>query len=239
MKPPSDPVNLDAWRNPVGVTVPDDELDFLLVPDRVEAAVCLELARQVHGYQCRMQGKQGEINSALMVAMGGLLPGILLYDYLVGGRHERTSKIRFGTVRVANYTGPGERHGQPQVLDEVSMPVQGQTVLIIDDLGDSGDTLRFLSEHVLDKGAEKTLILTLYMKPDAMQAWAVDFFFGEISQNTWIITPRERVETLMKRVPVWKQRGASEQECRRRLCDLIGYSAQEVDYYLPIAYAKG
>ena len=239
MKKTRDHIDFAYWQNPVGVKIPDDELSFLLVPDSVEAAACFELARQVHGYQDRMRGKQGEITATLMVTMGGLLPGILLYDHLTGGRRKGTSKIQFGTIGVSGYKGPGERYGPPRVQDKISIPVSGHTVLIIDDLGDSGDTLQFLSEYVLDCGARKALILALYLKPRAMQVCAADFFFGEIPQDTWIITPRERIETLMKRVPVWKQRGATEQECRRRLCDLIGYSESEVNYYLPIAYAQG
>lgn len=233
-----DHIDLDYWRKPAGVAVPDDKLKFLLVPDSVEAMACLELARQVHEYQGSAQGRKGEITSVLMVTMGGLLPGILLYDHLVGGRHRSTNEIQFGTVGVTNYVGPGERSDHPRVQNKISIPVQGQTVLIVDDLGDSGETMQFLSSHVLEMGADRVLILALYMKPKAMEVCAADFFFGEVSQDTWIITPRERIETLMKRVPTWKQRGATEQECRRRLCDLIGYDASEVNYYLPIAYAQ-
>lgn len=238
MKQTKDHIDLDYWRNPVGVTVPDDELSFLLVPGEVEAAVCFELARQVHDYQERMKGKQGAITQALMVTMGGLLPGILLYDHLVGGRHSITSEIQFGAIGVSGYKGPGEQYEQPLIRHEISIPVKGHTVLVIDDLGDGGGTLQLLSEYVLDSGAEKVLVLALYMKPKAMQVCAADFFFGEVQQDTWIITPRERIETLMKRVPVWKRRGATEQECWRRLCDLIGYSASEVNYYLPTAYGR-
>ena len=74
------------------------------------------------------------------------------------------------------------------------------------------------------------------MKPKALELTGADFYFGEAPQDTWIITPRERVETLMKRVPVWKERGASIAECRRRFIDLIGYTEREVDYYLEQAY---
>jgi hypothetical protein len=80
------------------------------------------------------------------------------------------------------------------------------------------------------------LTLELYTKPAARALCPPTFWFGETPQDTWIITPRERVETLMKRAPVWKERGASIQECRRRLVDLIGYPAALVDYYLPKAY---
>jgi hypothetical protein len=76
------------------------------------------------------------------------------------------------------------------------------------------------------------------MKPLAQQTCAADFWFGETPQDTWIITPRERVETMVKRVPVWKERGVSEAECRRRLVELIGYPETLVDYYLPQTYLR-
>jgi hypothetical protein len=76
------------------------------------------------------------------------------------------------------------------------------------------------------------------MKPAAMKTCGADFWFGETPQDTWIITPRERVETMVKRVPVWKERGASQQECYRRLVELIGFPVPLVDYYLPRSYEK-
>ncbi len=229
-------VDLDFWRKPEGISVPDDELSFLLVPDAVESAACLELAKQVHAYQKQHENRPGQITRALMVTMGGLLPSVLLYDHLVEGRASHIPKIEFGTIGVSLYKGPGERYDNPLVQHGISIPISGQTVLVIDDLGDQGGTMKFLTRYILDSGAHKVLNLALYMKPKAMAVSDADFYFGEAPQHTWIITPRERVETLMKRVPLWKQRGASMDECRRRLVELIGYTAQEVDYYLGTAY---
>jgi hypoxanthine phosphoribosyltransferase len=233
------PVDLGFWRNPAGVNVPDDELSFLLIPDAVESRACFELARQVHDYQSSHVGSPNQITRALMVTMGGLLPGVVLYDYLVEGRDPGIPKIEFGTIGVSLYKGPGERYENPLVEHGISIPVSGETVLVIDDMGDGGGTMQFLTGYILDSGANKVLNLALYMKPRAMEVCGADFYFGETPQHTWIITPRERVETLMKRVPLWKQRGASIEECRRRLVDLIGYSEHEVDYYLGKAYAPG
>ncbi len=229
-------IDIDFWRNPEGVSVPDDELNFLLVPDVVESVACLDLAKQVHAYQKQYENLPEQITKSLMVTMGGLLPSVLLYDHLVEGRHGEIPKIEFGTIGVSLYKGPGERYKNPLVQYGISIPITGETVLVIDDLGDEGGTMQFLTRYILDSGAHKVLNLALYMKPKAMMVSGADFYFGETPQNTWIITPRERIETLMKRVPLWKQRGASMDECRRRLVDLIGYTEQEVDYYLGIAY---
>lgn len=231
-----DLINLDFWRKPEGVRVPDDELDFLLIPDEVESKALHEVARQVHIYQRSQLENGGAITRALIVTMGGMLPGVLLYDHLVDGRDPGVPKIQFGTVGVSLYKGPGVRYEQPLVQHGISIPISDQTVLLIDDLGDRGGTMDFLVKYVGDSGAREVLTLALYMKPAAMDLCPADFWFGETPQDTWIITPRERVETIVKRVPVWKERGASQAECYRRLVEIIGYPADLVDYYLPRAF---
>ena len=229
-------IDLEFWRRPEGVVVPDDELSFLLVPDAVVAVASFDLARQVHAYQLQHAGSPDQITRALMVTMGGLLPGVILYDHLVEGRRKNIPRIEFGTIGLSLYKGPGERYENPLVKHGISIPVSGRTVLVIDDLGDEGGTMKFLARYIRDSGARKVLNLSMYMKPKAMQVSGANFYFGETPQHTWIITPRERVETLMKRVPLWKARGASQDECRRRLVELIGYTEAEVNYYLPRVY---
>jgi hypoxanthine phosphoribosyltransferase len=229
---PADEIDLAFWRAPEGVSVPDDELSFLLVPDAVESLAIFDLSQQVHQFQ-QIQSQAGNpITSALMATMGGMLPGILLYDHLVGGRAPGAVCIDFGTIGVSLYKGPGERHENPLVQQDISIPIEDQTVLVIDDLGDRGGTMQFLKQYIGDKGARQVMTLALYMKPIATEVCPADFYFGELDQDTWIITPRETVETMAKRVPVWKERGADQPECQRRLVDIIGYPAQLVDYYL-------
>lgn len=229
-------IDLNFWRKPESVQIPDDNLRFLLIPDAVEAAAMFELAKQVHEYQKSHPNETEQITSALMVTMGGLLPSVLLFDHLVEGRYALVPKIEFGTVGISLYRGPGERYDNPLVQHGISIPVSGRTVLIIDDLADYGGTMNFLKKYVAESGARKVLTLAMYTKPAAQKLSPIDFCFGETPQDTWIITPRERVETLVKRVPVWKQQGASEQECHNRFVTLIGYPPEIVDYYLPLIY---
>jgi len=226
-------LDLGFWRAPEGIEVPDDELRFLLVPDAVEAMAIAEVANKVHLYQAANRETGNAISAALMATMGGMLPGILLHDHLMHGRHAQDTKIAFGTIGVSLYRGPNERYDEPQVQQELSISIENEVVLVIDDLGDRGGTLAFLKEHLGEHGARKVLTLAVYMKPMAIEKCPADFHFGEVAQETWIITPRETVETLVKRVPVWKERGADMKECRRRLVDLIGYRADLVDRYLP------
>ncbi len=233
-----DDIDMGFWRKPEGVTIEDDELSFLLIPDEVEAIATFELSQQVHRYQHDNTSSGAPITKALIVTMGGMLPGVLLYDHLVDGRDVGIPKIEFGTIGVSLYKGPGVRYENPLVQHGISIEISGETVLIIDDLGDCGGTMQFLTKYIADSGALKVLNLAMYMKPVAMQTCAADFWFGETPQDTWIITPRERVETMVKRVPIWKERGASEQECYRRLVEVIGYTTALTDYYLPQIYRR-
>ena len=234
--PPGE-IDLDFWRAPEGVSVPDDELTFLLVPDAVESMAVLEVSQQVHRFQLAHAAEGRAITCALMATMGGMLPGILLYDHLVKGRPAGTPRIEFGTIGVSLYKGPNERYDKPRIQHDISVPVHDEIALVIDDLGDRGGTLQFLTQYIAEKGAKQVLTLALYMKPMAIAACPVNFSFGELPQDTWIITPREAVETMIQRVPVWIERGADQRECRRRLVDIIGYSPQLADYYLRQIFA--
>ena len=234
---PASDIDIDFWRAPEGVAVPDDELRFLLVPDAVEAMAVFELAQQVHRYQLEQAAGGAPITRALMATMGGMLPGILLYDHLAKGHFPGTPRIEFGTVGVSLYKGPNERHENPLVQQDISIGVQDQIVLVIDDLGDRGGTMQFLTRYIAEKGAKAVLTLALYMKPMAIHSCPADFYFGELPQDTWIITPRETVETMVKRVPVWRQRGADQRECHRRLVELIGYPQALASYYLEKLFA--
>ncbi|MAT95068.1 MAG: hypothetical protein CME59_21065 [Halioglobus sp.] len=231
---PAAQIDIDFWKKPRGVSVPDDELDFLLVPDAVEAMAVAEVARQVHGYQA---DAAAPISAALMATMGGMLPGILLYDHLVHGRRDGDPRIEFGTIGVSLYKGPNERYAEPLVQQAIDIDIAGRVTLVIDDLGDRGGTMAFLKDYIAGQGAGTVLTLALYMKPTALEVCPADFHFGEVEQDTWIITPREMVETLVKRVPVWRERGAGQAECRRRLVEIIGYPSWLADSYLPRLFA--
>ena len=84
------------WKAPEGVSVPDDELRFLLIPDAVEAMAAFELSQQVHRYQQeQLTSRESPITRALSVTMGGVLPGIFLFDHLVEGRPPGTPEMGY------------------------------------------------------------------------------------------------------------------------------------------------
>lgn len=231
-------IDVDFWRQPEGVSVPGDKLKFLYIPDQVEAVMVGEIARSIYKYQVERSATDRQITKAVMITMGGLLPGVLLHDHLAWNPDKRIPQVEFGTLGVQCYAGPGQPLEKPRVIQALTMDVRGQVVAVVEDLVDVGGTARFVANHLREKGARDSVLIAPYIKNTRLANEMTTISFGVVPPDTWIITPRERVETLIKRVPYWRDElGASQADCEANL-QAIGYPTYLIDLYLPLAYAQ-
>lgn len=232
--PSPEAAQLAFWQQPQGVVVPGDELRFLYIPDDVETWMVAELAQRVAAYQLqRPAGDQ--ITKAVMVAMGGLLPGVLLHDHLAYDPTPGIPAIEFGMLGVQCYAGPGQPLDTPWVVQDLTINVAGQVTAVVEDLVDLGGTAKFVRQYLHSRGARATVLIAPFLKNPQMLDEMDVIWFGMVPKDTWIITPRERVETLVKRVPYWRSKGASQAECAANLA-AIGYPPYLIERYLPLAY---
>ena len=113
----------------------------------------------------------GPFESIVCVTRGGLVPAAIVARDL----------------NVESYTGIG-RQGELRVLKGISDTItagkhaEGQGVLIVDDLVDTGKTARVVRELL-----PEAHFATVYAKP--MGRPLVDTFITEVSQDTWIYFP--------------------------------------------------
>lgn len=73
-----------------------------------------------------------------------------------------------------SYRDARESSGRVVVRADLSRPVKGRGVLIVDDVFDTGRTLEFARTHLLAKGAREAITCALCVKPGA-PARGVDF----------------------------------------------------------------
>jgi hypoxanthine phosphoribosyltransferase len=110
-----------------------------------------ELAQQVEddGYRPDL---------VLAIARGGLLPAAGL-SYALGVKNVHVINVEF-------YTGIDERLPMPVVLPPVPQAVDlsGATVLVVDDVADTGETLR-LVRQVCDEHVREARCAVVYEKP--------------------------------------------------------------------------
>lgn len=230
--------DLDYWKNPQGVAIANDRLKFLYIPDYAEHMMMSAVAKQVFEYQRQNAGTERQITQMVMIAMGALLPGVLLHDYITHGATEDIPPVEFGTFGVKYYHGPGQPLAKPEIVQRLSIDVHGHTVAIVEDLADLGGTARFVRQLLISEyGARDAILIAPYLKTSAALEGIEVLWFGKVPADTWIITPRERVETMMKRVPYWREQGASRQECIGNLFK-IGYPQYLIDDWFHVAWQR-
>lgn len=234
-----DQIDAAFWKNPTGVEVEFDNLKFLYVPDHVMTFISSQLARAIYRYQIDNISTKQQITQAVMITMGGMLPGVLLHDHLAWTLNKNIPPIAFGTMGVKFYAGPGQPLDEPRILHPLSIDVSGQNVGVIEDLVDLGGTARFVAQYLREeRGAQKIVLIAPYLK-SAIAAHEMEVIsYGNVPKDTWIIMPREKIETLVKRVPVWRDNGASIKVCEENLLK-IGYPRYILDIYLRATYERG
>lgn len=69
-------------------------------------------------------------------------------------------------MAVSSYGNGTESLGRVQILKDISEPVLGKDVIIVEDIIDSGVTLDFIVNHLANKGASSVALCTLINKPE-------------------------------------------------------------------------
>ena len=120
------------------------------------------------------------------VSRGGWIPARGLSDLL--------ENPTLASVRVETYSGATQAKSLLTITHRVSIPVTKKEMLIVDDVADSGKSLKVVKEHILQQDAEVAKVATLYYKP-----WSIvkpEYFEKETSR--WIVFPWDRKEAVRR-----------------------------------------
>jgi len=132
----------------------------------------------------------------IAVARGGWLPARVLTDLL---------ETDLGSVSVEFYVGVAETRKAPVLTQGVSVAVACKKILIVDDVADSGESLKLVKAHILQQGAKEARVATMYCKP-----WSKvkpDYYAQET--KCWVVFPWEIKETVKKIFAKYKDKAAA------------------------------
>jgi hypothetical protein len=118
------------------------------------------------------------------VSRGGWPPARVLSDLL--------GNPNLATIRTEFYVGIAETGHEPALTQPVSVPVRGKKVLLVDEVADTGKSLKLLKEHLIEQNASEVRVATVYYKP-----WSTvkpDYY--EKETRRWVVFPWERKETV-------------------------------------------
>ncbi len=120
------------------------------------------------------------------------------------------------SIGVKFYKGIDEHYEQPRIYQDIPVSIQGETVLLFDDVADTGESLEFTIDYLKTRGAAEIKTATLYYKPHSK---ITPDYYGQ-ETKAWIVFPYdvvEMIETLSKK---WAKAGLSKQEILDRFAQL-------------------
>jgi hypothetical protein len=143
--------------------------------------LCREVSDQV-------KAAEFEPDVVVALARGGWFAGRCICDFL--GLDDLTS------LKMEHYVGTAQKSGEPTV--RYPMPegsVEGKDVLVIDDIADTGGSIRRAEEYVTDRDAGGVRTATLQLL--GTSEFEPDFVGEELNEWTWVVYPWNFIEDMI------------------------------------------
>jgi hypoxanthine phosphoribosyltransferase len=150
------------------------------------------------------------------VSRGGFDPARILCD--------RLEVRRLASVQVEFYSGVKDTAEKPRIVYPLNADVDGQRVLVVDDVSDTGDSLMLVQEHVLAGKPGDLKVATLHIKP--WTSFRPDYH--AIETEAWIVYPWEPIESMKSIASKLEKNGYSDREIREKLLEL-GFSPRTLE----------
>lgn len=96
------------------------------------------------------------------LAVGVLKGSVFFFCDLV---RAMSTPVQLDFTTVSSYGNSTESSGMPNIVCDLTAPVAGRDVILIEDIVDSGHTLARMRDLILGRGAKSFTVVTLFDKP--------------------------------------------------------------------------
>ncbi len=138
------------------------------------------------------------IDEVVAISRGGLTLGHLLTDLL---------RVPISTFTIQSYTDIQEQ-GEVKITKPLTTPIHDKHVLLVDDVSDSGKTIKRALEYLKTQQPKEVTTLTMYYKPHSV--FKPDYYAKETS--AWILFPYEPTEMITNIIGSMKKEGKSQND---------------------------
>lgn len=138
-----------------------------------------ELAEEISEYYTNQEVKE---NTIILI---GLLKGCI--PFMANFLKYFTYECMTEYMVVSSYLGGTKQSEEPKINLDLNITVKGKSILIVEDIIDSGNTLEYVKKYLLFKGARDVKIVTLLDKPEGRQVSIDADWFGFTVKNEFLI----------------------------------------------------
>jgi hypoxanthine phosphoribosyltransferase len=168
------------------------------------------------GVSNQVKGSKFEPDVVVALARGGWFAGRCLCDFL--GLDDLTS------LKMEHYVGTAQKSDEPEV--RYPMPegsVKGKDVLIIDDIADTGGSIKRADEYVRERDAGEVRTATLQLLQTS--EFEPDYVGERLEEWTWVVYPWNFIEDMIDLIT-----GTMEQ------ADVDRFGKADVRHYLAVTH---
>lgn len=134
------------------------------------------------------------------------------------------------SLRMQTYTGVNS-HREPEIVQPLSDPINGQSILLFDEVVDSGVSIKKAVNYLTVMGAREIKIAAICTKPRS----EVQPDFYAFSTKSWVVFPHEIREFVEESWTRWSKLQTT--EILDRLTD-IGIPEEQAAFYLVLLEQK-
>jgi hypoxanthine phosphoribosyltransferase len=156
------------------------------------------------------------------IARGGWIPARILSDVLYADTLQN--------IRIEYYTDVGVRGREPRITQPLSGSLEGKSILLVDEVADTGDSLYHAIEHVEKLGVQEQRSAVLHLKPTSRVT--PDYYM--VKTSSWTVYPWENRESIISLVKIFKEEDPSMtmKQIRDRLVFEAGFEPTVADYFI-------
>ncbi len=130
--------------------------------------------------------------AVIAIARGGWVPARIVCDYLDIKELYSIKTEHWGVVATTT--------GEARITQPLNVNIKGKRVLIVDDVADTGDTIKVVSEHIKEFFPAEVKVAVIDYKKTSK--FVPDFYAAEMESWKWIIYPwsiREELRDLINK----------------------------------------
>jgi len=121
-----------------------------------------------------------------LVLIGVMNGAFIFVSDLIRQLHEIKKEVTVDFTRVSSYGTNTESSKNPKLVYDVSESLEGKHILLVDDIIDTGWSLKFLQRHLEDKHPESLKTLVLLSKKGRREVEVPTDYIGFEIENKWV-----------------------------------------------------
>jgi len=184
-----------------------------------------DIEQYLLGLSYKLIFSKNVFDELICIYRGGACPSRILADFL------NIKKIN--TITIQYYEDINKHKEAPIIGQAFTVNLTGKTILICDDISDTGKSLKTVKHYLMQQGCTSIITVTIYVKP-----WT-EFIPDYYSQKTdkWIVFPWERVETISRIVEHQLKEGKPLKELKHELLS-TGFPWSLLEFYFSTYFKK-